>query len=210
MQTPSCFCWNCALGAPKGSGYTHIRLYLWPRGCQTVKGCPSAPSCDKVRLKLLTPVAQDPASPGGLLQSSPGGCRMPAVTQVGRTSWGWVNCEVGAAIGPPAHSSQMQHSDFPLLGHRDMGGHSRDRNWGQTILSPAAKLLSFSKSSKRAVNRSCFFLKWRAHLCYHLLFFLNLKYSWSIVNIALLSGAQKVVWLYILFLKILFHYWLLR
>lgn len=48
MQTPSCFsCWNRALGAPQGSGCTHIRLYLWPRGSQTVKGCPSAPSCDE-------------------------------------------------------------------------------------------------------------------------------------------------------------------
>lgn len=195
---------------PSGSGCTHICLYLWPRRPHMARGCLGALYCDKVRPRLLTPVAQEPASPGGLLQSSPGGCRMPAGTRVGRTSWGWGNCEVGAATGPPAHFSQMQRSDFPLLGYRNMGGHGRDRNWGKAILSPAAKLLSFSKSSKRSVNRSWFFLKWRAHLCYHLfLFFLNLKYSWSTVNIALISGAQRVIWLYILSLKIIFHYWLL-
>ena len=54
--------------------------------------------------------------PGGLLRSSPWGYRMPAVTPVGRTSWGWWNSEVGAATGCPAPPAQTRHSDSLLVG----------------------------------------------------------------------------------------------
>lgn len=76
--------------------------------------------CDNVWARF-TPSAQVLPLPDGLLQSSPSGCRMPVVTQVGRTSWGWVNFEVGAAIGHIAHSFQTQCSGFLLLGHKNVG-----------------------------------------------------------------------------------------
>lgn len=136
---------------PTSSAWTSIWLYLMPRGSQTAKGYLSVLYCDKVEPRLLTPAAQVPASPDGLLRSSPGGCRMPAVTQVGRTSCGWVNFEAEAATGHPAHSSQMQCSDFPLSGHKNVGGQGRDRNWGKTILSPAAKLLSSQSPSLKGL-----------------------------------------------------------